>query len=242
MLKELARTNPFLRRLKHYFASILNFNRNPFKTIYLKTQSIQNPILFDVGANVGQFAIDMINTGFAGKIYSYEPVTNTWIKLLKKANKSRSWFVINCALGSVNGFSQINVSANAGLSSSFLGMAALHSESFPNSIYVTKENVEVRTLDFEISRLQLDPREIILKIDVQGFESKVIEGGSASIPKIPFCFIEISLVSLYEEEKLFLPLLHQLEVLGHQVIDVFPGTRDSNGKLLQVDVLTSNSV
>lgn len=242
MLKELARTNPLVRRFKHYFNSILNFNRNPFKTIYLKTQSIQNPILFDVGANVGQFAIDMRNTGFAGKIYSYEPVTNTWIKLLKKSNRSRSWFVTNCALGSVNGFSQINVSANAGLSSSFLGMGALHSESFPNSIYVTKENVEVRTLDFEISRLQLDPREIILKIDVQGFESKVIEGGSASIPKIPFCFIEISLVSLYEEEKIFLPLLHQLEVLGHQVIDIFPGTRDSDGKLLQVDVLTSNSV
>jgi FkbM family methyltransferase len=242
VLIELFRNNSLGRRFKHYFNLILNFNRNPFKTIYLNIHSIENPILFDVGANVGQFAIDMRNNGFSGKIYSYEPVSNTYMKLLKKAKKFKSWYAINCALGSVNGFGQINVSANAGLSSSFLGMGTLHSQSFPNSMYVTQEKVEVRTLDCEISRLQLDAKQIILKIDVQGFESKVLEGGSASIPKIPFCFIEISLVSLYEDEKIFLSLLHQLESLGHQVIDIFPGTRDSNGKLLQVDVLTSNSV
>jgi hypothetical protein len=119
-------------------------------------------------------------------------------------------------------------------------METLHSESFPRSKYIAQELVEVRTLDSEISRLQLNPSQIILKIDVQGFESKVLDGGSKFIPEIPFCFIEISLVTLYEEEKIFLSLLQQLETLGHQVIDVFPGTRDSNGRLLQVDVLTSN--
>jgi len=240
VLKELARTNALARRFKHYFSLIRNLDRNRFKSICIRSRSIQCPVLIDVGANVGQFAIDMQNYGFSGKIYSYEPVANTFIKLSKNADRSQSWFAFHCALGSAGGFSKINVSANSGLSSSFLGMGALHSESFPSSKYIAQEMVEVRTLDSEISRLQLNPNEIILKIDVQGFESKVLDGGSESIPEIPFCFIEISLVTLYEEEKIFLSLLQQLETLGHQVIDVFPGTRDSNGRLLQVDVLTSN--
>ena len=128
MLKELARTNALARRFKHYFPAIRNLDRNPFMSICMRSRAIQFPVLFDVGANVGQFAIDMQNYGFSGNIYSYEPVANTFIKLSNNANKSKSWFAFHCALGSASGFSKINVSANSGLSSSFLGMGALQSE------------------------------------------------------------------------------------------------------------------
>jgi FkbM family methyltransferase len=194
----------------------------------------------DVGANVGQFGIDLRRYGFKGEIYSFEPVVNIFNDLVSTSLRKGPWTPINLALGSHPGDKVINVSGNSGLSSSFLEMKSLHQENFPSSIYVSSQLAEVSTVDIQVELLKLEASKSILKLDVQGFELEVLNGATQSLSDFAICLIEVSLSPLYQGEGSLLDILHILESNGHDVIDVFSGIRSNNGKLLQIDLVTLN--
>jgi FkbM family methyltransferase len=240
MLRSLLRTNPFARGVKSFYEGLTRLRQNPFKSIIRQASKINNPVVLDVGANVGQFGIDLRRNGYKGRIVSFEPISNLFHELEKNSLRHQPWAVINTALGLEAGSAEINVSSNSGLSSSFLEMHENHLESFPESRYVTKELVQVSTLDNQIETIGIDPEKILLKLDVQGFESLVLRGGAKSLPRIPYCYLEVSIKNMYEEELALLPILNLLKESGHHVIDIYRGVESKRGELLQVDILTSN--
>lgn len=211
---------------------------SPIQSLVNLIEHDQSMTLIDVGANVGQFGVDMRNSGFKGPILSYEPVKSIYYNLGKTIINSQPWEIINSGLGSSNQRLKINVSNNSGLSSSILFIADSHIAAFPDSYTVNVEEIQICTLDDEIDRLQLDPARIVLKIDAQGFESEILQGGKRSIPLIPHLLLEISLIQLYEGEKTFFEMVVLLDKLGHQVIDIHRGTQIKSGQLLQVDIIT----
>jgi len=240
IVKAYLRNRRLLRRLKPRISSLMNPIPTPSGSLAKLIDNRKSIVLFDVGANVGQFGIDMRNSGFIGEIYSYEPVESVFTILQKTSRKYRPWESINLALGSMKQISKINISSNSSLSSSLLSMSNAHISAFPQSFTTKTEEVQITTLDEEISRLNVDPANVILKIDVQGFESEVIKGGLDSIPKIGYILLELSLLPLYTGEKTFLDVAIQLENLGHRVIDIHRGAQLKSGELLQVDVITKN--
>jgi FkbM family methyltransferase len=116
-----------------------------------------------------------------------------------------------------------------------------HELNFPDSATVAKQNISISTIDKQLTVLGLQPQEIMLKLDVQGFESEVLKGASHSLSKIPLCYLEVSITPLYEGEISFLPILIELSKFGHEVIDVFRGMKANDGRLLQLDILTKHS-
>lgn len=88
--------------------------------------------------------------------------------------------------------------------------------------------------------MKISPTKCLLKIDVQGFEREVLAGGINSIPLIPVCYIEGSLSPLYDGEYDLRELLNSLHDLGHNIFELFPGVRAKNGKLLQVDIISTS--
>ena len=84
-------------------------------------------IVLDVGANSGQWGDLVFETGFAGKLISYEAIPNVHAALVARAKRrGASWEVAPCAaLGSERGHVEFNVSANT-LSSSVLPMRREH--------------------------------------------------------------------------------------------------------------------
>jgi hypothetical protein len=106
---------------------------------------------------------------------------------------------------------------------------------------VAKERVSISTIDKQLEVLGLRPQEIMLKLDVQGFESEVLKGAAQTLSKIPLVYLEVSIAPLYEKEISFLPILIELSKFGHEVIDVFRGIKGSSGQLLQLDILTKLS-
>jgi FkbM family methyltransferase len=197
--------------------------------------------VIDVGANIGQFGIDIRRSGFKGRIVSFEPVSKTFQQLKKTAGRHTPWNVFQLALGAKVGKEQINISGNSGLSTSFLHMNKLHLDNFPSSRTIGTESVEVSTLDIQIDRLKLEPKTCLLKIDVQGFEANVISGAKLCLSDIPYCYLEVSLTPLYSGESSMLEILNLLADAGHQVLDVFRGVESRNGELLQLDILTRQS-
>lgn len=237
-IKSGLRSNLLARSAREFLAGIGSRSDSPFSSIVrcLKESKVSNVI--DVGANVGQFGLDIRRHGFQGQIISYEPVQESFGSLTQTIEKHQPWSAFQLGLGSTESKGSINVSGNAGLSSSILKMGALHLENFPESVTIARQNISISTIDKQLEILGLRPQETMLKLDVQGFEVEVLKGASQSLSKIPLCYLEASITPLYEGEISFLPILIELSKFGHEVIDVYRGIKAKNGQLLQLDILT----
>jgi FkbM family methyltransferase len=193
--------------------------------------------VLDIGANVGQFALDLRMAGYKGAIVSIEPGSAAFKRLEKISSKDALWQVYNFAIGSKSGFSNLNISANKGLSSSLLEMAN-HIEYFPESKTISVENVRVETIDDFIEEKRIKPERLLLKIDTQGFEVEVLKGAVKILDRVKLVYCETSLEPLYQNEQTYLYILNFLKTHGHDLIEVTPGIRSHEKKLLQIDVLT----
>lgn len=191
--------------------------------------------LFDIGANSGQYALEMRNFGYKGKIISFEPLKDAFHILQKSSFNDPNWIVNNYALGERNYKSFINVSSNS-TSSSIKSMLPRSVESAPKSKYINQQEIEIKTLD-SISNSFCDLKNnIMVKIDTQGFEKNVLEGGEKFFQISKIIQLEMSLVTLYDNQMLFVEMINYVNNLGFELYSLENGFADNdNGQLLQVD-------
>ena len=193
-------------------------------------------LVLDVGANTGQFAVDMREgVGYAGRMVSFEPLSQPFAVLQRAAAEDPLWDAFNFGLGDRAGFSEINVAGNS-VSSSLLAMLPTHANAAPESVYVGTERIEVRTLDAVFDSVARSERNVYLKIDTQGFEKQVLDGAARSLPRIDFVQIELSLAPLYAGGLLLPEMNAYLVSLGYRLVALEPGFSDAKtGALLQLD-------
>lgn len=234
------RTNSTARQLREDIKWLGTFRESPFRSILKTTRERSITQVLDVGANSGQFAVDLRRVGFCGEIFSIEPGKDAFRHLRDRAKRDDHWQVFNFALGSREEKLNLNISQNAGLSSSFLKMTPLHLENFPDSKFIAEESVDVTTLELLAKKLNLNPQKMLLKMDVQGFESEVLKGAGNLLSVIPACYLEVSLSVLYEGEFGLLAILNFLSDYGHKVIDLYRGVTSKTGDVLQLDILTNS--
>lgn len=153
--------------------------------------------VIDGGANVGQFAESLRASGFAGQIFSVEPLSKAHAVLQTAASEDPRWHVQRGALGASNGTVDINISGNS-VSSSILPMLDAHSDADPKSVYVGTESVPVITLDDLIAQHDISPESTLLKLDVQGYEATALAGATQTIGRFAAAQLELSYVPLYE--------------------------------------------
>ncbi|WP_116090378.1 FkbM family methyltransferase [Sphingomonas crusticola] len=198
-------------------------------------QQCQVDTLVDVGANVGQFSLRMIDAGWTGSILSVEPLSSAHAKLVEMAALTSRWKVAApAALGATEGIATINVAGNS-QSSSLLPMLRRHEQAAPDSSYVRTETVAVKTLPQVLTEAGLSGR-FILKLDVQGFEGEVLKGAAPVLDRCPIVFTEMSLQPLYAGEPLFYELSATLIGMGYRCVNIKPGYFDQNKReVVQVD-------
>jgi len=113
-----------------------------------------------------------------------------------------------------------------------------HVQSAPESRYVGKEIVKIRRLDTVFGEIVKDESNVFLKIDVQGFEKKVLEGASEVLRKIIGIQMELSLVPLYQAETTLIPMLELMRDMNYELVGIEPGfTHPESGRLLQADCI-----
>ena len=173
--------------------------------------------------------------GYAGRIISFEPLSSAYRELMRRSSSDDGWQIVNCALGSHIGTAEINISENSD-SSSILNMLPYHMKAAPESRYIGKEQVQLKTLDSLFNDLSVETHNIWLKIDTQGFEHKVLEGAKDSLEHIKTLQLEMSLVPLYEDGLLFADMNKMLCDKGYRMISIEPSFSDKqSGHMLQVD-------
>lgn len=194
--------------------------------------------VIDVGANKGQFASSLFKAGYKGEIVSIEPLARAYEELVSAAKDNENWFVAErCVIGDSAGEATINVSENS-VSSSVMPMLDLCSEMAPSASYVGAERVQMRTLDTVALSYIKQGQAYFVKIDTQGFEWSVIEGAPVTLSGAVGVLCELSLVPLYEGQKLWLEVVTRLEAMGFSLWAVQPVFSDHNsGRALQMDAI-----
>jgi FkbM family methyltransferase len=199
-------------------------------------ESYKIDTVLDIGANSGQFAQglrDDIN--YDKSILSFEPLSSAFKLLKANAQSDSLWEVFNCALGDIEEKREINIAGNS-YSSSLLSILPSHLKSAPDSQYIGKEIIKIKTLDSFFGDLCKTGKNIYMKIDTQGFEKKVLIGAEKTLAYINTIQMEMSLVPLYEGEFLFNEMCIYMSQKGYTLIAIENGFSDmASGQLLQVD-------
>lgn len=177
---------------------------------WLKSLNIRS--VLDVGANTGQFAEEIRKSLPEAFIYSFEPLNDCFKALEASRANDAKFKAFNYALGDSDGTSTINRSSYS-LSSSLLPMADSHKELFPHTKDNTPEKIEVRKMDGIFSEIPLEEN-ILIKVDTQGYEDRVIIGGPNTFSKAKVLIMEVSFVALYNGQPLFDNIYQKLKSLG----------------------------
>lgn len=195
-------------------------------------------VVFDIGANAGQFGQMLRARGYKGKIVSFEPLSSAHNRLLDIANDDKSWHVHpRAAVGSSSQKMSINI-ANNSQSSSIKKMLDLHVLYAPDSSIVGTEEVDVITLDECYYEYASSSDFSYLKVDTQGYEMEVLKGAKNTLDHIDLLEMEMSVAELYEDSSSFMELFEFALNNDFILWGLSPAFIDSSSKrLLQFDAV-----
>lgn len=162
---------------------------------YLTTSKIK--IVFDVGANTGEYAKKVRKYNSLAKLYCFEPHPKTYKNLIVNVNKIDNIELFNFGLGESAGTLKIFDYKNRDGSSH----ASLYKEviSEIHKSEVIEHEVAIRTIDDFIREKNIQKVDL-LKIDTEGNELNVLRGASEALTKgkidiIHFEFNEMNVIS-----------------------------------------------
>ncbi|MFN8346813.1 MAG: FkbM family methyltransferase [Spirosomataceae bacterium] len=214
----------------------LEINRRPISE-EKKRQWIQDfgfKSVLDIGANQGFFALEIRESLPSAHIHCFEPLPGCFKQLSLRTKKDSLITCYNIGLGENDGLLAMNENDYTP-SSSLLEMSELHVKNFPQTKHTTQTQVEIKRLD-DCLKADTLPSPVLVKIDVQGFEDKVIKGGTTVLQKADAMIVEMSFVPLYQSQPLFHDIYKLLEALGFEYRGAYNQLYDSeNGTILQTD-------
>lgn len=171
------------------------------KTPIFYLQKLDIRTVIDVGANVGQFAKEIRLVLPNARIISFEPLHDCYAKLIHVMSKDTNFTAYPIAIGETSGDVPMNRSSYSP-SSSLRPMAAEHKRLFPHTAVQTIEHVRVERLDDILAKEELLPG-ILIKVDAQGYEDKVIAGGRRIFQRAEAVVLESSFAEYYTNQPLF---------------------------------------
>ncbi len=192
-------------------------------------------LVFDVGANTGQFGKSLRRLGYKGRIISFEPLAEPYRTLRDSAARDREWMFVHAAVGAEDGEAEINVAADSATSSLLSTTAALTS-AVPRARVVERQKTKIVRLDSVFGQFAAPGDCIYLKVDTQGYERFVLDGAERSLPGIVLVQLEMSLIPLYAGEALLAETLAAMERRGFRLVNLEETFADPrSGHLLQID-------
>lgn len=197
--------------------------------------------VIDIGANEGQFAEVALKAFPRAQIMAFEPLPDCHQRLLDKFQHESRLRTFNLALADLPGDLEFHRHAFTP-ASSFLKLAALQARAFPHTVDSAVVKVQRARLDDAIAYAELN-RPIFMKIDVQGYEAKVIEGGKETIGITDVVMVECAFQPMYEEQPSALEIINQMVGAGFCLAGIMDQmVAPESGRPLQADLLFSRAL
>ena len=208
MLKKLAR---FVQQFFSLFGYIIEKKEKFIKNDPNNwLQKLEIKTVLDIGANNGQFISYIRKFLPFAVIHSFEPINSCFNSLQLLSMKGLTLY--NYGLSDVEGETEINISKNL-VSSSIFGANDILTDTYPDAMFIGRETIKLIPLDKILKEVSLEYN-VLIKIDVQGYEEKVIKGGIETIKKASAVLIEVSFRQLYSSQWLFDDVYRSLVDLG----------------------------
>ena len=154
---------------------------DPVHTRFIAHWVRADSVIWDVGANMGLFALPAALKANAGQVYCFEPDIDLAHHLLKATrrpiNRGLPVAVLPFALSDEDGVAEFLIADHGTSMNKLAGAGPWH-----DGLFVARETRRVATLRIDAIASKLRPPDIV-KIDVEGAEMRVLEGGRATIAK-----------------------------------------------------------
>jgi FkbM family methyltransferase len=219
------------------FLTWSKFSLSAFKIISrAKLAGVYPKTVIDVGANIGQFSVASSHLFIEAEIFSIEPDPRVVEQLRVNVGKKIKKNIYVTALGETNGKEIFHVNSDTQVSS-LLPLGKDRIKSFPNSKVVEKIIIPITTLD-ALFQDKILAQPILLKIDVQGYEDRVILGGANFLSCVRWILMEVAFSKLYEGERDFASLIKMMQAHGFEFVrplnfHISPDT----GEIIEMDAL-----
>ena len=201
-------------------------------------------VVIDVGAHTGEYASEIREIGYQGRIVSFEPVRASHDTLVARAKQQRDWIIQHCALGAEEGEQEINIYRGT-VFNSFLPSSSVGAERFGAQVELeTKERVRVRRLDrvFDECVAGIVAPRVFLKMDTQGWDLKVLEGARGVLDRIVGMQSELAVRHCYTGMTTYTAALEQYAALGFEVTGMFAVAREADGlRVMEFDCVLLRS-
>ena len=192
-------------------------------------------VVYDIGAFTGRYSRFFAKLPWCTKVVAFEPIPSVFAELEQQIADYAKVEAVNAALGEEPGFVPMFVDSYAP-ASSLLKMTSRHVQAFPMTGRQEQQQVQVVRLDDYVREHRLPPPDFV-KIDVQGFEDRVVRGGMETLRQASWCLIELSLLPLYEGGVRIEGMMALLDELGLGLVDIVKQTPSQQGYVVQVDGL-----
>ena len=177
---------------------------------------VDRPIVLDIGANTGQSALQFFQVCPKAEVHSFEPSPEAFGEMIAKVH-GPGFHAHNLAIGECDGvvaFHQFAQSQTA----SCLGPAHGVAEYAPYLVERTGSvEVPVRRLDTILPTLGIHGVIDYMKIDVQGYEDRVLRGGANALRRTRYVMVEANFSPVYEGSCLVDTLCHLLYEQGFRL-------------------------
>jgi Methyltransferase FkbM domain len=122
-------------------------------------------------------------------------------------------------------------------SSALLEMEPGHRSAAPSVSVIGVETVPLARLDGVLAD---ERRRCLLKLDVQGYEDRVMDGAPLTLARAVLLECELSLAELYAGQAQFRVLIDRLDDAGFELVDIDPFFHDrTDGRVVSIDALFS---
>ncbi|MEO8764190.1 MAG: FkbM family methyltransferase [Ginsengibacter sp.] len=177
-------------------------------------------VLFDIGANIGNFssaAIKMFREIYPEKnieVHAFEPLLPTFVKLQQVAGEEINCRLINSGISEIPGISKIHFHENADSFASLYKRVAVDLPSETNislirlESYMAEQNISV--IDF-------------LKIDTEGHELSVLKSAGEYLKPTIIKAIQFEYGGTYIDARIYLKDIYTLlDSKGYRIYKIYP--------------------
>ena len=176
---------------------IHNINKRNTKDLLFmqKDLGITPQTILDVGAAIGEYSKAARYVFPKATIYAFEPIPSSFQILRRMSDEDKKMVVFNCALSDEKKVTAFYMNEFS-FSSSLLKMTNKHKQLFPKT---KKESIiEVKEERMDTIKEIVLQKPVLLKIDVQGAELKVLSGAGNMLFDFDIVQLELNFESFYE--------------------------------------------
>jgi FkbM family methyltransferase len=208
----------------------------PERTVFRELRAVltgRDMVVIDVGAGEGIYTSVFAKTRDVSAVYAFEPSAIAFAKLVKAVRDYPIVECFNLALGDVNGRRALYEYSISDVSS-LLKMEERQERLLPASTVSSATTVDVSRLDDLVDAGTVAQPDLI-KIDVQGYEDRVLRGAESTLQRTRYCIIELSFVSMYEGSLCFGDMYEYMKDRGFRLVGVAGPIAGPLGGAPQID-------